>query len=397
MTDTRFLRVVGAPELYLKSRVTRDRFVRMLVDNVRSALEAAGTGATAARTGIQELRVDAPDLDEAAGVVATVFGIGRISLVEEVPFDGLDGLARLVAGRAQDRVAGRTFAVRVQRIGEHAWSSKDAEREIGTLLLDASAGVDLGSPEVTVRVRVEGDRALLVEAEPEPAFGLPMGSQEPALALLSGGIDSPVAAWMMMRTGCPVDFLHLEMECSVTDQALAVGHELVSRWAHGSRPRFHVLDFQPVKAALRARVDPRLRQVVLKQMMLRAAERVAAGRETPMLVTGDALGQVSSQTAAHLVQMDRSVDIPVLRPLVAMRKEEIVSLARRIGTFDLSIRTREVCDLSDGGRVATRASSADLDRAAARLDDGLLDEVAATLRTVPARDWSPGMPIEPAA
>ncbi len=95
----------------------------------------------------------------------------------------------------------------------------------------------------------------------DPAHGLPMGSQEPALAMLSGGIDSPVAAWMMMRTGCPVDFLHLEMECSVTDQALAVGHDLVRRWSHGAEPRFHVIDFQPVKDALRERVDPRLRQV----------------------------------------------------------------------------------------------------------------------------------------
>ncbi len=393
----RFLRVVGSPEIFLKSRPTRIRFIAMLTDNVRKALEASGAGATVTRTGIQEMRVDAPHLEKAARVAATVFGTGRISLVDPVPYDGLDDLVARVADAARDRVAGKTFAVRVKRSGVHDWSSLDAERAIGALLFDASAGVDLDNPEETVRVRVEADRALLVAAEFEPANGLPLGSQEPALALLSGGIDSPVAAWLMMRTGCPVDFLHLEMECSVTDQALSVGHELVRNWSHGSVPRFHVVDFQLVKEELRQRIDPRLRQVLLKQLMLKAAEQVAGRLAIRMLVTGDSLGQVSSQTGAHLVELDRSVEIPVIRPLVALRKEEITAIARRIGTFDMSIRTKEVCDLSGGSRVATRASARDLARAAGSIAPGLLEQVLETLRTVEASNWTPGMPIEPAA
>jgi len=215
--------------------------------------------------------------------------------------------------------------------------------------------------------------------------------------MLSGGIDSPVAAWMMMRTGCPVDFVHLEMECSVTDQALAVAHGLVRRWGHGSEPRFHVADFQPVRQTLIDNVDPRFRQVVLKQLMLRTAERVAADRSIPLLVTGESLGQVSSQTAAHLAELDRTVEVPVIRPLVALRKEEIVERARQIGTYDLSVRTREVCDLSDGARVATRATADTLARAALDLPDDLVERAVESLRTVEARRWSPGMTIEPAA
>jgi len=395
-SSDRFLRVVGSPEIYLKSRSTRVRFMRMLTDNTRAALHGSGIEAEVTRTGIQEMRVDGSDLEAAADVVSRVFGVGRISLVDAVPYDGLDDLAAKVADATRDRVMDRTFAVRVKRRGDQDWSSLDAERVIGSLLLDSSAGVDLSNPQVTVRIIADTDTVLIVRSEPEVANGLPLGSQEPSLAMLSGGIDSPVAAWMMMRTGCPVDFLHLEMECSVTDQALAVGHELVGRWSHGYRSRFFVADFQPVKAALRERVDPRLRQVVLKQLMLQTGERVATDLGIPMLATGDSLGQVSSQTGAHLVAMERAVDIPVIRPLVALRKEEIIDRARRIGTFDLSARTKEVCDLSDGHRVATRASAEDLTKAGEEAGSGLVEEVLATLRTIDARLWAPGMPLEPA-
>jgi len=395
--DDRFLRMTGSPEIFLKSRPTAARFLRMLMANIESALARAGVKGKVRRTGLHEMRVDADDLAAAADTIGTVFGVGKISLVDPVGYDDMSDLAGTVVRATRDRVAGKTFAVRVKRRGDQDWTSLDAERLIGKMLLDGSAGVDLGSPQEMVRVHVTEDRALIVRRESSGPNGLPLGSQEPALALLSGGIDSPVAAWMLMRTGCPADSLHLEMECSVTDQALAVGHELVTRWGHGTRPRFHVADFQPIKAALLDRVDPRLRQVVLKQLMLTTGEQVARRLDLPMLVTGDSLGQVSSQTAAHLVEIDMSVQIPVIRPLVALRKDEIIERARQIGTYDLSVRTREVCDLSDGNRVATAASTRSLQRAGSEIDPGLIEEALASLRSVEARRWTPGMPIEPAA
>jgi len=395
--DDRFLRMTGSPEIFLKSHPTRDRFLRMLMANTESALARSGVKGKVRRTGLHEMRVDADDLAAAADTLGTVFGVGKISLVDAIEYDSITDLAETVVGSTRDRVAGKTFAVRVKRRGDQDWTSLDAERLIGRMLFDDSAGVDLGNPQETVRVHVTEEMALIVRSESSGPNGLPLGSQEPALALLSGGIDSPVAAWMLMRTGCPVDFLHLEMECSVTDQALAVGYELITRWGHGAKPRFHVADFQPIKAALLDRVDPRLRQVVLKQLMLVAGEQVAGRLGLPMLVTGDSLGQVSSQTAAHLVEIDRSVDIPVIRPLVALRKDEIIERARQIGTYDLSVRTREVCDLSDGNRVATRASTKSLKRANSEIAPELMEEVLASLRSVDARRWAPGMPIEPAA
>jgi len=389
------LRVTGSPDLFLKSRPTRDRFVRRLSSNLEMALERSGIEAAVSRIGAQELGVASADPDLSADCARRVFGVGRVSLCRPLPFDGMEGLALAAAAAAGHRVAGRRFAVRVRRRGSHQWSSTDLERLLGSMLLDDSAGVDLVDPEETIRLLVTGDEAMLVVRSWEGPGGLPLGSQSQALALFSGGIDSAVAAWMMMRAGCPTHLLHFEMDCSVTDQALLVGHELVRRWGAGPEVLLHVADFQAPRAVLTGTIPPRHRQVLLKRLMLQAAEAVARRLGVPMLVTGDSLGQVSSQTAAHLVELDRSVEIPVIRPLVALRKEEIVRRARRIGTFELSIRTKEMCDLSEGSRVATRASSGEITRAAELLPAGLVDEVVRSVRSLNALTWMPGMPPAP--
>ena len=215
--------------------------------------------------------------------------------------------------------------------------------------------------------------------------------------LLSGGIDSPVAAWMMLRRGCPIDILHFQLDCAQADHALAVGFELVEGWGQGADAQLHVVDFQPVKEALHSHVRPGLRQVLLKVLMTQAAGRLAERIQIPMLVTGDSLGQVSSQTSSHLVAVDYFADLPILRPLVALPKEEIVGRARGIGTYELSIRGKEVCDLSEGKPVATAASAGRLQGALENLDERLLDDAVASWTTLAARDWHPGATLRPVA
>jgi thiamine biosynthesis protein ThiI len=392
-TIREFLRITAAGEIYLKSRRTRDRFMRILADNVTASLGHAVIDSTVKRSGYHELRADADDLESAGRVVAEVFGVGKVARVEAHHITDLEDLAGTVVDRTGHRVAGKRFAVRVRRRGEHHWRSRDAETLIGSLLLERSAGVDLGDPEVTVSVHVTNGEALILREEWSGIRGLPLGTQRGALVLLSGGIDSPVAAWMMMRSGCPVDFLHLTMECSVSDQALAIAHDLTKHWSAGTEPSIHVVDFQPVKDAIRESVEPKLRQVVLKWLMLTTGERVAEHTGFPMLVTGDSLGQVSSQTAAHIVELDRATDIPIIRPLIALRKEEIMERAREIGTLDMSLRTQEVCDLSDGSRVATGVSAPQLLDAVGRVGDAVVDKAVAGIQTVDARSWWPGMPL----
>lgn len=393
-TSSDFLRLVPSGEVYLKSRRTRNRFMRTLVASLRSGLEAGGVPGSVRRSGHHELRIDTDSFAAAADIASRTFGVNRVDKVERVEYDTLDQLSKLVAELSRARIIGKKFAVRVRRRGSHDWKSKDAEVEIGSLLLDDSAGVNLDDPDVTVRVYVQGDTALLVDEAFPGADGLPLGSQRRVLVLLSGGIDSPVAGWMMMRRGCPVDYLHLKLDCSVSDRALVVGDELVRRWGHGAASRFHVVDFQGVKDQMQERLAPGIRQVVLKQLMLTAAAEVARRSDIQLLVTGDSLGQVSSQTAAHLAEIDRFVRFPVLRPLVGMTKEEIVRRSREVGTYELSIRAREVCDLSDGYPVETRASSQRLNSGHRKLDPDIIDSALQSWEAIGAKDWMPGIPLD---
>jgi thiamine biosynthesis protein ThiI len=386
---------MASSEIYIKSRRTRQRFLPILAQNLRVALGSADLSAAVHRFGHQEFEISTPNPAAAAEIATTVFGIERINLVDTVPAATLAELVPAVAEIASSRVAGKTFAVRVKRAGSHSWRSREAEVAIGDALIGNSAGVDLSKPEAMIRVRVENDEGAVVSRSWRGPGGLPIGTQAPALVLLSGGIDSPVAAWMMLRRGCPIDLLHFKLECNQADHALAVGHDVARRWGHGAAMTFHVVDFTAVKKELEAAVHPRLRQVLLKQLMAEAGHRIAAELGTALLVTGDSLGQVSSQTAANIAEIDRLVGAPTLRPLLALTKQEIIDRARQIGTFELSTRAREVCDLSGGRPVETAAAASRLRHGMRRLRPGLIDDALTTWESVAATDWMPGFPLVP--
>lgn len=387
------LRAMASSEIYIKSRRTRQHFLPVLKANLERAVTAVSPEAVVQPYGSHEFDIRADDLDTAALAAQTVFGFDRIDRVTQVPARSLQELAENVAELTGPVVAGHTFAARVRRNGTHQWKSRDAEIAIGDALYDLSTGVDLTNPQVTVQVRVQGDKALVVAQSWAGPGGLPVGTQSPALVMLSGGIDSPVAAWMMLRRGCPIDMLHFQLECNQADHALAVGHLLASKWGHGSDINLHVIDFEPVKKELTASADARLRQVLLKQLMTEAANRVARELRLPLVVNGDSLGQVSSQTAANLLEIDKYAKAPLLRPLLAFTKQEIVDRARQIGTYELSTKAREVCDLSEGRRVETAARTHRLRRGMAQLRDGLMNDALATWESVPASEWFPGIPL----
>jgi thiamine biosynthesis protein ThiI len=381
-------------EIHIKSTQTRRRFQRILLRNLRTGVERRVPGAQAYKVGLSFVGIKAPDEEAAAVMAARTFGVARVDAMRKVPFTTLDDLAAAVADLAGDRVAGRTFAVRIKRSGNHEWTSKDAERVIGAALFERSAGVDLAAPEVMIRLRVLEDEAYLVERTWPGPRGLPLGTQDRLLLLLSGGFDSAVAGWMLMSRGSPIDFVHFKLDCAQGDHALAVGHHLWEQWGHGVAARAHVVDFGEIEDALRLRVDQRLRQVVLKQMMVEAAARIAGESERiDGLLTGASLGQVSSQTLAHLIEIDRMARLPVFRPLLGLSKEEIIDRSRRIGTYDLSARAREVCDLSAGGPVAVAAGADELRAARGEIADAVLDKSVETRTTVDLADWMPGMPL----
>ncbi len=379
-------------DVFLKSRRTQKRLIKRVRANLKAAVASVGYDGAMHRVGTHrfELTPSFENRDATRSAAANVFGVASVDTVQSLDFDGLESLATHVGELCADAVAGRTFAARVKRRGTHEWNSMDLARRIGSELFAISAGVELTDPEVEVNVIVLDDRAFLVFDHQKGAGGLPLGTQDPVLCLVSGGFDSVVAAWMLMSRGCPVDFVHFSLNCAQSDHALAVARELWSRWGYGTHPTVHLVEFQPVKDALFDHVDARMRQVTLKVMMAQAASQIAVESHISALVTGDALGQVSSQTLPHLVAVSRSIDTPMLRPLVGLPKESIIDLARRVGTAELSARAQEVCDLSAGGPVATAASESAIADTVDRIPQEVLVDVLATRKIFKLADWTPG-------
>jgi thiamine biosynthesis protein ThiI len=381
------LKIAG--EIGTKSSRTRRRFLRVLAGNVRAALGRAGVrGRVEPRW--SRVMVETEDLAGARASLTEVFGLHSIAEVVTVGFGDLGDLVAGAAELYRDDVAGRTFAVRVRRAGRQSFDSLEVATELGRTLLPGSAGVDLSAPEVEVRLEiVEGQAHCILDSTPGPG-GLPLGTGGRAVALFSGGFDSPVAAWMAMRRGTALDLLVCDLGgCGETGAALEVARDLALRWAPGREPQAHVVDFAAVVAGLRARVEPRLRQVVLKRAMYRAGSLVAEDLRAEALVTGESLGQVSTQTLRNLAVAEEAAAVPVLRPLIGMDKEEIIARSRRIGTHAASERVREHCHIATG-RVETAARLRDVLTAELDVDDRYIAEAVRGRARVDLVTWSPG-------
>lgn len=378
-------------EIYIKSDSVSRKFAKRLRKNIRASLRPIDVQMRS--LGKARIEIKTTEYKTLVDRLATVFGIQSIARVETFEFSTLDELVELLTPRTQPLVVGKRFAVRVKRRGAHDWRAADLEVALGTALYDSSAGVDLTNPEATVRVRIEGHRAHVTLDRIEGAGGMPLGSQGRALVLLSGGFDSPVAAWSLMSRGVAVEFVHFRLECSQADHAIAVAQQLWEKWGTGSGGRVHVIEFQPIKDALRDQLDARLRQIVLKRLMMIAGDGVAGRLGIPVLATGEAIGQVSSQTFPHLVELDQTIQRPIFRPLLTADKNSIIDTSRRIGTFDLSSRAIEVCDLSDGRPVATQAKRRDIVAAEATLGSDIVADALADWEIVDLATWLPGEPL----
>lgn len=378
-------------DIFLKSRRTQPGMIRRVLANVRRAAVEAGCDVSLEKLGSHRFSIDAGDqTDDVVEHVSRVFGVASVNEMVELDGGDLDHLASEVLRHTRDRVAGRTFGIRVKRRGDHPWRSYDLACKAGDLLVEAGGTVNLDDPEEPVEITVLDHRAFLAVKRHRGPGGLPVGTQEPLLVLISGGFDSVVAAWMMMSRGSPVEFVHFTLSCSQSDHALAVARSLWERWGYGTDPAVHVVEFQSVKQALLDNVDARMRQVALKVLMARAASQIAKEQGVLALVTGDALGQVSSQTLPHLVGVSEAADVPLLRPLLGLPKETIIEYARRIGTAEISGRAQEVCDLSEGRPVETAARPDQVGRSARNIPDMLMEDAVATRKTFQIKDWFPG-------
>jgi thiamine biosynthesis protein ThiI len=332
-------------ELATKHARTRRRFFHALRQNIEEALTRRGIAFTLSNP-FGRLFLETESVVEASDIMPRIFGVGSFSVVEFTCAADLESIAREGGQAFAARVRGKCYAVRAKCQGGLAPRPHAIQCELGAKL-NPYGVVDLEQPDVTVHVEVLGECAYFFTQRTPGAGGMPSSVQGHALALISGGFDSAVAAWRIMKRGAKVDFVFFNLGGRAYERMVVQVTKLLTElWAYGHRPRLHIVDFNAVSDALRQNVKPQYWQVVLKRLMYRAAERVAEDVGADALITGEALGQVSSQTMANLAALDRAVAIPVLRPLIGFDKPEIIAEARRIGTAWLSEKVKEYCAMS---------------------------------------------------
>ncbi len=335
-------------EIALKGR-NRPLFLRALRRNVRACLRAHDLEGTVTSRG-QRVYVETEHVAEALGPLQRVFGVVSLSPVVTVARD-IDAIASAGVEEAteagvRDGVSYRVQARRADKSFPHI--SPEINRIVGEAIYQATQGdVDLSrDADVTIGVEVQRDRALIYGRVLDGPGGLPLGTEGRVVALLSGGIDSPVAAWLMMKRGCGVVPLHLSQSESETVKTLANVDQL-RRYAYGWELRPTILEHREVIApalrALREMREERWTCVICKHLMLRRAEALAEKVGADAIVIGDSLGQVASQTLPNLRAVSLGIELPVLRPLIGLDKTEIVDLGRQIGTFEISTRSQKAC------------------------------------------------------
>lgn len=357
-------------ELSIKGSGTRRRFMRRLGDNLRDALKSTGSTFQVEsqwnRIFVRTARRD--DLQ----VISRVPGISSYSVVVARCRADLEEIVRTGVEHFGPAVRGRSYAVRARRTGTHAFSSNDVMRQLGAAL-NPGARVDLTDPEVEVEVEVRDEEVYFFSGRVQGPGGLPLAVEGSALCLLSGGFDSAVAAWMMLKRGVELDYVFCNLAGDAYERSVArVGKILADSWSYGTRPRLHVIDFAEVLDDLRAATQPRFWQVVLKVAMYRAAEQIAAERNALAIITGEAIGQVSSQTLGNLAAIDAASRAPIFRPLIGFDKKEIVEISRTLGTFPISSTVKEYCAIAPGKPV-TNATAEQVAREAERLDPTVLE------------------------
>jgi thiamine biosynthesis protein ThiI len=263
-------------------------------------------------------------------------------------------------------------------------TSPQIEREVGGRIKEATGWrVDLGNPELTIRVDIMSDHAFYFFGKEPGAGGLPTGTGGRVACLLSGGIDSPVAAYRLMRRGCKVQLIHFHSYPILSRASQEKVREIAARLTtHQLRSRLMLVPFGELQQQVVLGVPPELRVVIYRRLMLRIAERLARKGGAQALVTGEVVGQVASQTLENMNVIAAASTLEILRPLVGMDKDEITAEARRIGTYDISIiPDQDCCTLFTPRHPATRARLAAVEQAerALAIEDMVASAVASTV------------------
>ncbi|MDI6639425.1 MAG: tRNA uracil 4-sulfurtransferase ThiI [Methanocellales archaeon] len=336
-------------EIGVKSDCTRRRHERILVDNIRAMLEFHEKEYSRVRRDWGRILIHASD-ESIADVIANVFGVvSTSSVITTEPH--LDAMARASAELGEAIIKkGESFAIRAHKAGAHEFSTRDIGVVCGSEVYDRvkskNPRIDLSAPNREIFVEARQDRAYVYTKIVKGVGGLPIGTQGKMIALVSGGIDSPVAAWLMMKRGCEIIPLYYDNE-PFSDEAMRNNAlrciDVLQCWAPNFPMRVYEIPHGSNLFAIQENCDEKLRCILCKRMMYRIAVEIAKKEGAHGIVTGSSLGQVASQTSANMLAELWGIDFPIYHPLIGADKSDITALARRIGTFDASTSAKTSC------------------------------------------------------
>ena len=356
------------PEIIVKSKPVRKRFISQLKKNLKKVLSPIDESIQIhGAWDFLEVLFDDSNLPkgESDRIAVQILerlrntpGIDFIQKVNSHDFETLEDIADIVIAEYAEQVKGKTFCVRVKRNGKHPFNSTQIEQKTGGALLHNSeaTGVQLKDPQVTVKLEVKQDQVYTIESRTEGLGGYPMGQQESCVSLISGGYDSSVASYLMMKRGIRTHFCFFNLGGMAHEVGVKqVAHYLWERYSASHRTLFISIPFEKVVNEILEKVHHSQMGVVLKRMMLRVAEQVAKEFNAPALVTGECVGQVSSQTLTNLAVIDKATEMLTMRPLITMDKQDIISLSRESGSEEFAKVMPEYCGvISDKPTTAAK-------------------------------------------
>lgn len=336
-------------EIGVKSEPVRSKYERMLAGNIEAMLRENGVLYTGIARERGRIYVRSSD-PRAPGTIARVFGVVSASPVA-VTGPGIEAVAEAAAAFGRETIGpGGSFAVRARRAGPLPYTSQEIGRLCGDAVFEAvrdrDPRVDLKSPDSRIFVEMREGRSYVFSRILPGVGGMPLGSQGKMVALVSGGIDSPVAAWMMMRRGCGIVPVFFDggpySDAGYAERAMDTIRRLKA-WAPGHPFKAYAVPHGDALREFIGRGNVKYTCVFCKHFMYRAAVEIARRENAHGIVTGSSLGQVASQTSDNLLIEHHGIDFPVYHPLIGMDKNEIVEIARKIGTYDISVRPAASC------------------------------------------------------
>jgi thiamine biosynthesis protein ThiI len=347
--ENRNIYIVRCGEVALKG-LNKPYFERMLIERIRKVLKPYKETEVRREDGLIVVRT-APDLPKETVIreISKVFGVDSISPAVETETD-MEAIGRAAVAYMQQQIEERgirTFKVEAKRADKSfPVKSPEIARRIGArILVECKVlKVDVHNPECKLYVHVRKDRSFIYERKVSALGGLPLGTNGKGLVLLSGGIDSPVAAFLMAKRGMYIEAVHFHSYPYTSERAWEKVKDLAQVLTdYCGNIKIHSVNLLPIQEQIVQHCPEEEMTILIRRFMMKIAQRIARETGSLMLITGENLGQVASQTAEALVVTDAAVQMPVMRPLIAMDKTEIIDLARKIGTYDISILPYEDC------------------------------------------------------